>query len=388
MKLFLIAARNILRNKGRTLLTLLGAAIAILAFVMLRTVLTAWNVAAEHSAKDRLGTRHKVSFVISLPKNYIDTVRAVPGVTGATYMSWFGAKYPKNPDMFFATIAVDPQTFLEVMDEVVIPADQRTAWFADRRGAVVGDVLARQLGLKVGDKVTLTGSIYPGDWEFNVSGIYTASRKSIDRSQFLFHWNYMNESIPPDRRDEIGWITTRIDNPSRSAEISSAIDRTFDEKDVQTTTMSERQMNLSFMAMLSTILDIVNLISIVILVIMLMILGNTIAMGVRERTREYGVLRALGFQPGHIAFFVIGEGLFTGILAGGLGLLLSYPIVELGMGRFLEENMGAWFPYFRIESYVYALAMGLAVMLGVVASSLPAFRASRLQVTEALRHVA
>lgn len=388
MKLLLIAARNLMRNKLRTFLTILGAAVAILAFVMLRTVLSAWSTAADYAAKDRLATRHKVSFVISMPKNYADQIRQVPGVKSAAYMIWFGGKNPKKPEEFFATLAVDAASALDVMDEMVVPPDQKQRWLEDKKGAVIGDVLARQLGLKVGDKFTLLGGIYPGDWEFNIDGIYTATRKSVDRSTFLFHWSYLNDSLPEVRRDQIGWVTSRIDDPSRGPEISAAIDKIFDEKDVQTATMSERAMNLSFMGMISSLLKALDIISIIILVIMMMILGNTIAMGVRERTREYGVLRAIGFSPGDIRMFVIGEAAFIGLISGVVGLVLAVPVVELGMGRFLEENMGAWFPYFRIDTKTYVMGLVLAVGLALIASIIPARRAARLPVTDALRRLA
>ncbi len=387
-KLLLIAARNLGRNRWRTFATVLGAAVAVLAFVMLRTILAAWLVAAEYSAKDRIGTRHKVSFVISMPKHYVDTVRDVPGVKKATWMTWFGGKNPKRPQEFFATIAVDPPSFLEVMDEIELPPAERQKWLEDRKGAIIGDVLAKTLGLKVGDKFVLQGSIYPGDWEFNIDGIYTAKRKSVDRSTFWFHWNYLNESLPENRKNEVGWITSRIDDAGRSGDISAAIDKIFDEKDTQTTTMSERAMNLSFVGMISALLTALDIISFIILVIMMMVLGNTIAMGVRERTREYAVLRAVGFLPGHIAAFVIFEAVALGLLSGLVGVALSYPVVEKGMGRWLEENMGAWFPYFRIPPETLAVALGLTVTVSVVASLIPAVRASRLVVTDALRRVA
>ncbi len=388
MTLFQIGARNVLRNKARTVLTILGAAVAIIAFVALRTVLSAWSVAADYAAKDRVATRHKVSFVIPIPKNYAAQVRMVPGVKQSTYMSWFGGKNPKKPEQFFATLAVDATTALDVYDEIVLAPEAKQRWLEDKKGAIVGDVLARQLGLKVGDRFILQGSIYPGDWEFNIDGIYTATRKSIDRSTLFFHWSYMNDSLAEDRRDQIGWIATRVDDPGRGPAVAAAIDKLFDEKDMQTVTMSERAMNLSFMGMLSSMLSALDIISIIIMVIMMMILGNTIAMGVRERTREYGVLRAIGFGPGAIAFFVIGEAAVVGLLAGGVGLALSVPVVELGMGRWLEENMGAWFPYFRIDVKTYVMSMALAIGLALVASIIPARGASRLQVTEALRRLA
>jgi putative ABC transport system permease protein len=388
MKLLLIAARNLLRNRLRTFLTVMGAAVAIIAFVSLRTVLTAWSAAADYAAKDRIGTRHKVSFTMPIPKRYAEEIRSVPGVKQASYMNWFGGKNPKKPEEFFASIAVETDTGFEVFDEMVVKPEDMKRWKEDRKGAIIGDVLAKSLGLKVGDRFVMQGSIYPGDWEFNISGIYTATRKSVDRSTFLFHWSYLNESLPEARRDQVSWVTARIDDGSKSAQISAAIDAMFDSKDVQTTTMSERAMNLSFLGMLDTLLKALGVISGIIMLIMMMIIGNTIAMGVRERTREYGVLQALGFRPGHIRLFVIGEALALGLVAAVVGLGLSYPIVELGLGRALEENMGAWFPYFRIDPSTYVAAVGLAAGLAVTASIIPAVRAGRLSVSNALRRVA
>ncbi|WP_433928920.1 ABC transporter permease [Sorangium cellulosum] len=388
MNLVSVAARNVLRNKFRTVLTVIGAAVAVLAFVLLRTVLTAWNVAADHAAKDRIATRHKVSFILPLPKRYMDTVREVPGVTDGTFMNWFGGKDPRDANNFFGSMAVESATFFKVYDEMVVAPADMERWLGDRKGAILGDVLANRLKVKVGDTVTLEGSIYPGPWQFTVSGVYTATRRSIDRSQFIFHYDYLNESIPERDRDQIGWMAARIDDPSRSAEISAAIDKIFDEKDVQTATMSERAMNLSFMAMMSAVLTALEVVSIIILLIMMMILGNTIAMGVRERTREYGVLRALGFEPKHVRIFIVGEAATVGLLAGLVGLAVSYPIVELGMGRWLEENMGGMFPYFRIDPVTMVTAVLLAMGLSLAASLIPAHRASKLSVTDALRRVA
>ncbi len=254
---------------------------------------------------------------------------------------------------------------------------------------MIGDVLARKLSLKVGDKITLQGTIFPGDWEFNIDGIYVATQKSLDRSQFLFHWSYLNESFAPGdrRRDQVGWIVSRVSSPEQSANITASIDKIFDERDIQTTTMSEQAMNKSFMAMFSAMLKALDVVSIIILFIMALILGNTIAMGVRERTREYGVLKALGFSSGQVRRFVIGGAGTAGILVAVVGLAISYPIVELGMGRYLEENFGSWFPYFRVSAQTAVVAVILSLAIGVVSSIIPARQAARLTVVDALRRV-
>lgn len=388
MTLVGFAARNAFRNSGRTALTVLGVAVAIVAFVLLRTVVYSWNIAGEVAAKDRIATRHKVSFVIALPKRYMTTIRETKGVTAATWMNWFGGKDPRNPDAFFANFLVDPKTFLEVYDEVQLPEDQKQKWFEDRQGAIVGSSLAKALNLKVGDRFTLGGTIFPGDWPLNIVGIYTASRKSFDQSSMIFHWDYVNEQLPEQRRDQIGWVVSRVDDAGQGADVATRIDKVFDQYDHQTLTMSERAMNLSFLGMFSAILKAIDVVSVIILLILVMILANTIAMGVRERTTEYGALRALGFSPGHVRFFIIGESTFVGLCAGLLGVGLAVPLVNGGMSRFIEENMGGMFPYFRIDSGTVVLALALATALGFLAGLVPAAQAGKLSVVDALRRIA
>jgi putative ABC transport system permease protein len=385
-----LAARNVFRNTFRAALTVLGVAVATVAFIFLRTLLSSWTDASEYAVKDRLMTRHKITFVITLPHRYIEDIRNIPHIRVATFANWFGAKDPKHDREFFANMAVDTDTFFKVYDDMAVAPDQLATWLHDPEGAIVGDVLATKMGWKVGDKVSLESGIYPvrPEWDFRIDGIYQAKGRSVDRSSFYFHWKYLNDSLPSTRRDQIGWITSRVDNPAETANIAVAVDKVFDEKDTQTLSQDERAFTASFLAGLSAVLTAVNVISVVILVIMMLVLGNTIAMGVRERTNEYGVLKALGFSSGQIATFVFGEAVTISFAGGVLGVLFAYPFVELGIGRWLEENMGQFFPYFRVPPLVTVTALGLAVALGLVAAAVPAITASRLRVVDALRRVA
>jgi len=383
-----LALRNLGRNKFRVVLTALGVAIAIVAFLLLRTVIWAWASAADWAAKDRVVTRHKVTFVMELPKRYVEDVRNAPHVKTVTWANWFGAKDPKHDREFFATLAVDPATYFVVFDEMKVQPDQLETFKHDKQGAIVGDVLARKMGWKVGDKVILQSGIYPGDWQMNIDGIYEASARSVDRSTFLFHWDYVNDSLPPERRDNVGWIVSRVDQPGHVADIGVGLDKLFEDRDTPTLSQDERSFNASFLAMFSSILKAMDVMSAVILVIMMLILGNTIAMGVRERTSEYGVLRAIGFLPRHITIWIVGESLALGLLGGVWGLLLAWPLINLGFSRFIEENMGGFFPYFRLETANMVLGLSLAALLGVGASMLPAWRASKIKVVDAIRRVA
>ena len=387
MTLLGVAVRNIKRSKLRTVLTVTVVAIATLFFILLRTVVWSWTSAAEFSAKDRIATRHKVSFVMPLPKRYAQEIAQIPGVKAVCYANWFGAKNPKDESDFFATIATNPKDLLEVYHEIITSPAEKQAWIENRRGALVGDALAKKEGWKVGDKITLTGSIYPGDWEFFISGIYTTTTTNVDRSTLYFNWDYMNESVPARQKDQVGWILANINDAGASGRISKEIDAKFGERDLQTVTMSEAALNQSFLGMFSAILKAVDVVSIVMIAIMGLIVGNTIAMGVRERTNEYGVLRAIGFLPKHIAQFVLGEAGAIGLLGGIIGVGLGYPFVNLLVGRALEENMGNMFPQFRVQPEIALLGMVLAIGLAVVAAILPARQAASLKVVDALRRV-
>ncbi|MGA2449201.1 MAG: FtsX-like permease family protein [Polyangiaceae bacterium] len=388
MTLASLALRNVGRNRFRAVLTITAVAVSIVAFLLLRTVVWAWASGADWSAKDRIVTRHKVTFVIWLPKHYIDVVRQAPHIKTATWATWFGAKDPKHEHEFFTSLAVDPETYFEVYNEIDVAPEAFDTWKHDRQGAIVGDVLAKKLGWKVGDRITLQSGIFSGDWAFTVDGIYTARAKSVDRSTLLFSWSYLNDTLRDRQRDMIGWIVSRVDDPARTAEVGVALDKRFEDMDTPTLSQDEGTFQASFLAMFSAVLSALNIISGVILVIMTLIVGNTIAMGVRERTQEFGVLRAIGFMPGHIAAWIVAESMVMALVGGLAGVALALPFINLGVGRFIEENMGSMFPYFRLETGNVVVALVVSALLGIAAAGIPAYRASRIRVVDAVRRVA
>jgi putative ABC transport system permease protein len=244
-----LALRNLTRNRVRVGLTALAVAIAILAFLVLRTVISAWSSGVAFASRDRLVTRHKVTFVMTLPKRYVDEVRQAPHVVAATWADWFGGKDPKHENDFFNTLAVDPTTYFTVYDEMKVSRGELEAFQHDRQGAIVGDVLATKFGWRVGDKITLRSGIVPQDLELTVDGIYAVTAKSVDRSTLLFQWSYMNESVAASRKDTVGWIVCRVDDPSRVAEIGIHLDRLFEDRDTPTLSQDERTFNASFLGM-------------------------------------------------------------------------------------------------------------------------------------------
>jgi putative ABC transport system permease protein len=383
--------RNLFRRRGRTILTLCVVAVTVLIFNLLRTVDHGWKVGAEEAAKDRLATRHKVSITMQLPKRYIDDLRdpaKVPGIKAATWANWFGAKDPRERVPFFAGFAADHLSWFDVMDEMQVEPAALEAWKQTNNGAILGDVLAKTFGVKVGDDLTITSDIYPGDWKFRVVGIYTATRKTVDRNSMVFRWDFLNnDPRAAFSKEQIGWVMSRIDDPSQSAQIARAIDKLFDERDDQTTTMSERAFQLSFLGGFSAVLRAFDIVSAVILLIMLLILANTVSMSVRERAHEYGVLRAIGFSPRYVFGFILGEAVLIAAIGGLIGVGLTMLLINGALGPAIEDNMGGFFPYFRTPMAVLGMALAGAVLVGVLSGLAPAIGASRRKVTDALRRI-
>jgi putative ABC transport system permease protein len=382
-----LAAKNLLRHRFRSVMTLLGLSIASLTFVLLRTTLTAWYAGATQGLTDRIGTRNRVSLTNNLPHSYSPKVRALPGVTASSFAIWFNGKDPRHPNYLFNSYAVEVPTTFGVYPDIVLTDEEKQAWLADRQGAIVGDVLARNLGLRKGDRVTLRGTAYPGNWTFDIVAVYRAGSISIDRTWFLFNWDYLNESLPEARRGQVQWIISRIDDPSRSAEIARAIDRQFAREEVPTITMTEKQALLSLIGFFSSVLRALEAMSIGILVIMVLILGNTMSMSVRERIREYAVLRALGFSSGQVSRLIFTETTILSVLGGVLGLAGAQLATALVVRRIVEDQMGHLFPQFEVTSQTAVVVVLVSGAVGLVAAIVPSFQVARMPLLDALRRV-
>lgn len=382
-----LVRKSAFRNRFRTIMTIVGMAIAILSFSFLRTVVAVWNSGISAAAEDRLATRHRISITMLLPRTYYDRAKdQVPGIDAITYANWVGHINPADERNFFANFAVDAETYFDVYKDAGVSPEVMKAWMADPQGAVIGELLAKKYGWKVGDKVTLRGTIYPGDWTFNIAGFYQPKSKAFDKMSFFFHWKYLNEGLPEYRREKIGFFGIRVKDASQGTAVAKGIDKLFESSDAETLTESERAFNLSFIAMYGSVLTAMDIVSFVILLIMTMIVGNTIAMGVRERTREYGVLRAIGFRPKHLVGFVFGETGFIALLGGILGVAIAIPAVN-GFGAVIEDSLGAFFPNFAMPPELGLVSLGLALLLGLVSAALPAMRVFRLEIISALRRV-
>lgn len=386
MGLLLLTVRNACRAPVRGLLTVLAVAITLVAFVLLRTLHGGWINRVEQTPNDRVVTRHGVGWSSSLPLRYAEAVRRLPGVKAALGLSRGGLELPTDDGVVFESWAVDnARTFVDMHYELSAPAEQKAAFVMNRQGALVGAEFAEARGWEVGDTVHFKGRKIPRDWQLTVSGIVRSKRAGFGQNVVFFHWDYLNSTLPIADRDQLTFIVAQVDNPPLAARVAKAVDIHFDSEEVPTFSQADKAFSAAVVGRIGAILEAMNIVSVLVLSIIVLLLGNTVAMSTRERTREYGTLRAIGFLPVHLATFVIGEAAVLGFAGGALGLVLAYPLVQGPLSRYLVEEMSV--APLRVASADALVALSLGVCLGVIAAGLPAWRASRLQVTESLSQV-
>jgi putative ABC transport system permease protein len=374
--------RNLLRRKIRTIFTLGSVFIAFVLYSFLMVVQTAFSAGVNMAGADRLMLMHKVSLIQLLPISYMQQIRATPGVLNAGDATWFGGTYQDNANQF-AVMAVDPDYF-KLYPEARIPDDQMKAWLADRQGVIVGKSSAAKFGWKIGDKVPIQATIWQPKngqtWFFNVDGIYDGD-KDFDTTAFYFHYEYLDEN----RRGAygmVGWYIIKIDDSSRAAEIAARLDGQFVNSSAETKTSTEKAFMQGFANQVGNVKAMIIAVLVAVLfTLFLLVLANTMAQAVRERTSELAVLKTLGFSNPLILTLVLGESMFLALIGGGLGLAVTYAAVSRGSFN------NAFLPVFVMRSRDVTIGLLLCCALGGVAGAVPAITAMRLRITDALRRV-
>src|SRR5216117_2490535 len=379
--------KNLFRHRLRTALTILGIAAAVMGFALIRTIVGAWNAGVTGAASNRMITQHRGSLIFPIPLPYRNDIAKVPGVTGVSWGNWFGGVFgdPNDFKNFWPRFAVDPDTYFDLYPEFQVPPDQLAAFRKERNACVIGRKLALQHGFKIGDLITMEGDIFPGRWEWVVRGIYTGRDQTVDETQMFFRWDYLYEQVrarEPGRPVDAGWYILRVEPPDAMPRVATAVDEQFVNSRAPTKTESEKAFQQSFVAMSSAIITSLQVISVVIVGIILLVLANTIVMAVRERTREYAVLKTLGFSARHLFVLIFGESLLIATCGGLVGLALTFPMVA-GFGKALPT----FFPIINVAPLTIALALAAALVAGFVAALFPAARVVRTPIVTGLRTV-
>ena len=376
--------RNAFRHRLRTLLTIGGIAVAILAFGLLRTVISAWYAGVEASSASRLVTRNAISLIFPLPISYKEKIRSVEGVGVVSYGNWFGGIYIDEKN-FFANFAIEPRTYFNLYSEYLLSDDETATFFRERKACVAGQKLAKRFGWNVGDTITLRGTIFPGNWDFVLRGIYHGKDKTIDDNQFFFHWDYLNETLKknlPRRADQVGFYMIGLKRPDQAAATSEAVDGLFKNSYAETLTETEKAFQLSFVSMSEAIITVIQLVSYVIIVIIMAVVANTMAMSVRERMGEYAVFKTLGFGRGYLAGLILGESFTLTSLGGLLGIGVTFPIASA-----FARAVGQFFPVFHVSTETILMDVAAAVIVGVVAAVIPIWRVVQVRIADGLGRI-
>jgi putative ABC transport system permease protein len=391
MKFAPLVLKHLRKNWIRTLSTVLAMSVCIFLVCVLETVIAAVNFGLTAGSTRRLVTRDYVSLANNLPISYKQKIAAMPGVTDTTIVTWFGGIY-RDPKNFFASLAVEPEAFLRIYPEIMLPPDQKAAWLSDVRGAIIGRKLAERFGWKVGDAFQLESFIPPyrvgKPFDFVVDGIYDtdeARYPGTDLSSMYFNFKYLYEATG--QRVGIGTLTVQIADPSQAGAISKEIDRAFENSDNQTKTETEQAFRAGFVALAGNLALLLNVIGMAVAFTILLVTANTMSIAVRERQQEIAVLKTLGFSSGLVMTLILSEALLLGLMGGLLGILIAREIIALLVNvPFLGDVLRA-FPNLGLSPGIAALGVGIALALGLLAGFVPALMAYRSRITEALRQV-
>jgi putative ABC transport system permease protein len=374
--------KNAFRNKRRSILTALSIAFSLLLLTLMMTVWRAFFIdqGTDQSAQ-RLVTRHKVSLVFFLPAYYREKIRALPGVKQVVNSTWFGGQYKDDrPENFFAQFGTDPQELLKVYTEFEMPAAQLEAWQRDRTGCVADSRLAKQHGWKIGDRLFIKGTIFPVNLELTIRGIFDAPQPT---SSIYFNETYLDEAYP-EIKGHVGFFGVLADSPGDVPRVAQEVDEQFRNSPRPTKTESERAFQLGWIAMLGNVKAFILSICMAVLFATLLVSANTIAMTVRERTREVALLRTLGFTRARLLSLIVSEAVALTVAGGLLGCLAAAALIG-GMAHSPEGML--FLSGIKVTAPTLLVAILVAVFVGLASAFLPAYRASRQNIVEGLRHI-
>ena len=381
MTLTRFVTKNAFRNKRRSTLTVLSIAFSLLLLTLMMTIWRAFYLdQGSAESAQRLAVRHRVSLTFSLPSFYREKIRAIPGVVAVVPVSWFGGIYKdEKPENFFAQFSTDPEEFFKVFRDIQMPNDQLTAWQRDRQGVIVDDFLAKKYGWKLGDRIVLQGRIYPVNLELNIRGIF---HSNPDNKSVYFDTKYEEESVPW-FKGQAGTFAILADSPSDVSKIASTVDDMFRNSPQPTKTESAKAFGLEFVAMMGNVKAFILWICSAVVFATLLVSANTMAMSIRERTREVAVLKTLGFTRGSVLRLFVSEAVALSLVGGVIGICMGWALV------FVATHSPQFFSFFpmKVTPAIWFVAMLTAGVVGLLSAALPSYHASRVDIVDGLRHI-
>ncbi len=379
LKLIPLILKNLARNRRRTILTVLSVAVSLFLLAVLLSLYAAFYHRPTADAQAlRLVTRHKVSLTQAMPIYYRDRIAEIEGIENVTVVNWFGGTYKDNrPENMFPRFAAEHDKVFDVYSEFKVPADQLEAFKRDRQGIAVGSMVAERVGLDLGDRITIKGDIYPIDPEFTVRAIF----EGPDDFNSFFHLDYLEEALPEERKSQAGTFTIRLRSTDDASRVAREIDEMFRNAPEPTKTETEAAFALSFVEQLGNIKLFLMSIAGAIAFTIVLVSANTVAMTVRERIGEIGVLKTLGFRDGALLTMILGEAVLMALVGGSLGVALAF-----GVTQAMANVMVTFLAGFTMPLWGVPVCLAAALSIGLGSALVPAVPAVRINITDALRH--
>lgn len=380
MTLASFVRKNTFRNRRRSVLTVLSIGFSLVLLTLMMAIWRAFYL-DEGSAESaqRLVVRHRVSLTFNLPGFYREKIRSIPGVVAVVPVSWFGGIYKDDkPENFFAQFGTDPEEFFKVFRDLQMPGEQITAWQRDRQGVIVDDTLAKKYGWKLGDRIVLQGTIYPVNLELYVRGIFSSTP---DDKSVYFNAKYLEEAVPF-FKGHAGTFSILAASPSDVSKVASAVDDMFRNSPQPTKAESEKAFGLEFVAMLGNVKAFILSICLAVVFATLLVSANTMAMSIRERTREVAVLKTLGFTKQTVLGLFVGEAVALALVGGLVGTAIAYLLIVM-----VTHNPMFTFYNMKLTLPMWIAAMLISGLVGLVSALLPSYNASRTNIVEGLRHI-
>jgi len=396
MSLLSLVLVNLGRNKRRTILTMLSVMIALFLFCSLRGVLDTLQESIKVGSESKLVTRNKISLIFPLPLAYLERISGIPGIRDVGYGNWFGGRDPADEKNFYAQFAVSENyigMYANDLDIIAYDPPQAGAaippgidpklasYYLDREGCVVGELLFKKMKWKLGQKVVVSGTIFPGTWTYNIRAVYRAKNPAMGESALFFHWKYLSEK-GMNGQGMIGWYVLQLADPKRAGEVTQSVDAIYTNSAAATHTETERAFQAGFVSMYGNVPFLIGVIGLAVVFAILMVAANTMMMATRERTAEVGVMKTLGFQDGTIFGVVLAEAAVITLGGGILGALLAKYVIEGS-----KFNAGGLLPPMNVTWATVTIGIGIAVLMGATSGIIPALQASRLKIVDALRRV-
>jgi putative ABC transport system permease protein len=384
MKFFHLIWGNLRRKQLRTALTILSILVAFVLFGFLSAIKQALAGGITLEGANRLVVRHKVSLIQLLPESYKARMERIPGVSGATHLTWFGGVY-QEPKNFFPQMPVVPEEFLQMHPEFILKPEEKAAWMGTRTACIVGRKTAERFKWKIGDRIPIQSAIWMQKggshaWEFEIAGIFDGKERNTDTTQMFFRFDYFDEAREQGK-GLVGWYIVRVTDPARSPQIAQAIDAEFANSAAETKAETEGAFVQAFTRQIGDIAMITASIMGAVFFTILLVTGNTMSQSVRERAGEIGVLKAIGFTSTQVLGLILAESCLVSILGGIAGLGVAVLMISRG------DPTGGMLPLFAFPAHDVLIGLVISIMLGLVTGVFPAIHAMRLRVADALRRM-